>query len=176
MRPLVTTAMKNATLGQTKKTTASFAPAVVPRRRRCHGEKVSKGYTLLELLLALSLTGLVIALIFGTINVYVFQAAKQQERLEQELVSRSVLKIMASDIRAALESRPIQHSGINAFLESASLAKGVASRRFTSVQEKMAGNPSASLFGLINPSFQNRFLLCRELFKIGFGFGLMPNA
>jgi len=127
MRPLVTTAMKNATLGQTKKTTASFAPAVVPRRRRCHGEKVSKGYTLLELLLALSLTGLVIALIFGTINVYVFQVAKQQERLEQELVSRSVLKIMASDIRAALESRPIQHSGINAFLESASLAKGVAS-------------------------------------------------
>ena len=59
--------MKNATLGQTKKTTASFAPAVVARRRRCHGEKVSKGYTLLELLLALSLTGLVIALIFGTI-------------------------------------------------------------------------------------------------------------
>ena len=123
MRPLVTIAMKNATLGQTKKTTASFAPAVVPRRRRCHGEKVSKGYTLLELLLALSLTGLVIAIIFGTINVYVFQTAKQQERLEQELVSRSALKIMASDIRAALESRPIQHSGINAFLESASLAK-----------------------------------------------------
>ena len=127
MRPLVTTAMKNATLGQTKKTTASFAPAVVPRRRRCHGEKVSKGYTLLELILALSLSIVVLTLIFGAINLYVLQLTKHQARVERELVSRAVLKIMANDIRAALESRPIQYSGINDFLESATLANNVAS-------------------------------------------------
>ena len=85
MRPLVTTAMKNATLGQTKKTTASFAPAVVPRRRRCHGEKVSKGYTLLELLLALSLTGLVIALIFGTIMSTSFKPPSSKNVLSKNL-------------------------------------------------------------------------------------------
>ena len=127
MRPLVTTAMKNAALGQTKKTTAAFAPAVVPRRRRCHGEKVSKGYTLLELILALSLSIVVLTLIFGSINLYVFQLTKHQARVERELVSRAVLKIMANDIRAALESRPIQYSGINDFLESATLANNVAS-------------------------------------------------
>ena len=85
-----------------------FFTVAAPRWRRCRDRRIQRGYTLLELILALSLSVVVLTLIFSAISLYVFQVTKQQARVERELVSRSVLKIVANDIRAALESRPIQ--------------------------------------------------------------------
>ena len=130
MRSLATTVVRNTALGSPKQTLAAIqtaAPFDATTRGRCLGKRIQRGFTLLELILALSLTVVVMTLIFGAINAYVFQVTKQQARIERELVSRSVLKIMANDIRAALESRPIQYNGINAFLESATLNKRAAS-------------------------------------------------
>ena len=106
MSSLVTTVVKNAALGPSKQllaanqiaarfsTVSAFAP---PRRRLCRGKRIQRGYSLLELILALSLSIVVLTLIFGAINLYVFQLTKHQARVERELVSRAVLKIMAND-------------------------------------------------------------------------------
>ena len=116
MRSLATTVVKNAAWGPPQQPLAKnliaarFFTVAAPRWRRCRDRRIQRGYTLLELILALSLSVVVLTLIFSAISLYVFQVTKQQARVERELVSRSVLKIVANDIRAALESRPSKRS------------------------------------------------------------------
>ena len=81
MRSLATTVVRNTALGSPKQTLAAIqtaAPFDATTRGRCLGKRIQRGFTLLELILALSLTVVVVTLIFGAINAYVFQVTKQQ--------------------------------------------------------------------------------------------------
>lgn len=79
------------------------------------------GYSLLELLLAMALLVVVMSAIAGAINVYMVQVAKQQARVERELVSRNALTMIANDIRAALQHKATDFAGLNTLLKTHAL-------------------------------------------------------
>ncbi len=79
------------------------------------------GYSLLELILAMALMVVVMSGIAGAINIYMVQVAKQQARVERELISRNALTMMANDIRAAVQYKAADYGGINTLLESIAL-------------------------------------------------------
>lgn len=72
------------------------------------------GYTLLELLLALALTVVVITTISMAIQSYVVALTRQQAKIERKQVARSVLNMIAKDIRAAIQYKPGDYSGLEA--------------------------------------------------------------
>ena len=83
------------------------------------------GYSLLELILAMALMVVIMSAIAGGINVYMVQVAKQQARVERELVSRSALTMIANDVRAAVQYKAADFGGINTLLDSIALANSV---------------------------------------------------
>lgn len=87
------------------------------------------GYSLLELLLAMALLVVVMSAIAGAINVYMVQVAKQQARVERELVSRNALNMMANDIRAAIQHKATDFGGLNTLLETYALMDGTIEER-----------------------------------------------
>jgi len=88
--------------------------------------KKQSGYSLLELILAMALMVIIMSGIAGAINVYMVQVAKQQARVERELVSRNALTMIANDVRAAVQYKATDFGGINSLFESITLANGVA--------------------------------------------------
>lgn len=89
------------------------------------GRSKRDGYSLLELILAMGLMVVVMSYIAGAINIYMVQVAKQQARVERELVSRNSLAMMASDIRAAVQHKATDFGGLNTLLESVALKQGI---------------------------------------------------
>ena len=89
------------------------------------GRSKRDGYSLLELILAMGLMVVVMSGIAGAINIYMVQVAKQQARVERELVSRNSLAMMASDIRAAVQHKATDFGGLNTLLESVALKQGI---------------------------------------------------
>ncbi|MBX3416072.1 MAG: hypothetical protein KF851_00595 [Pirellulaceae bacterium] len=69
-------------------------------------------YSLLEIILALALAVIVVAAITAAINVFLLNLNRHQRSLEQKQVVRSVLMMMASDVRAGLQYKAIDVSGI----------------------------------------------------------------
>lgn len=82
------------------------------------------GYSLLELLLAMGLLVIIMSAIAGAINVYMVQVAKQQARVERELVSRNALTMIANDIRAAIQHKATDFGGLNTLRETYALMDG----------------------------------------------------
>ncbi len=74
--------------------------------------EVRGGYTLLELLLSLALMVLVVAGIGMAIKVYYDTLVSQQRAIEQELVGRAVLNMLANDLRAGLQYKAADVSGL----------------------------------------------------------------
>jgi len=74
------------------------------------------GYSLLELILAMALMVVVMSGIASAINLYMVQLAKQQARVERELVSRNALRMMGNDIRAAVQYKATDFGGLNTLL------------------------------------------------------------
>lgn len=87
------------------------------------------GFSLLELILAMALMVVVMSGIAGAINVYMVQVAKQQARVERELVSRNGLAMMARDIRAAVQYKADDFAGLNTLLETFALMDEVIEER-----------------------------------------------
>ena len=83
------------------------------------------GYTLLELLLALGLTVIVISTIASAIHVNLFSLARAQAKIERKQVARSVLAMIGNDIRAAVQFKAADYSGLEDLLLSQQLAAGV---------------------------------------------------
>ncbi len=79
------------------------APFVSHRnvRRRMRG-----GFSLLEVILALALTGVIVAAIAMAIHLHLVMLTKQQEQIEQAHVARNTLELMSIDIRAAIQYKP----------------------------------------------------------------------
>jgi len=84
-----------------------------------------RGYTLLELLLALGLTIVVISTIATAIQVNLFSLTRAQASIERKQIARSVLAMIANDIRAAVQFRAADYSGLEDVLLSQQLIAGV---------------------------------------------------
>lgn len=79
------------------------------------------GYSLLELILAMALMVVVMSAVASAINVYMVQLAKQQARVERELVSRNALTMIANDIRSAVQYKATDFGGLNTLLKTQAL-------------------------------------------------------
>lgn len=74
------------------------------------------GFTLLELLLALSLSAVVALLIGGLIQLYLLNENRGRENVRQAQVARAVLSMIAEDIRTTVRYQPFDTSGLQQML------------------------------------------------------------
>src|SRR5262245_40867940 len=70
------------------------------------------GFTLFELILAVALSAVLLTLIGTAINLYLTRVYAGRTRVEEALLPRSVLKIIAADIRATTVYQPQDTSAI----------------------------------------------------------------
>ena len=74
------------------------------------------GFTLLELLLALSLSAVVALLIGGLVQLYLLNENRGRENVRQAQVARAVLSMIAEDIRTTVRYQPFDTSGLQQML------------------------------------------------------------
>lgn len=86
----------------------------------------SRGFSLLEVILALLLSVFVVAGIAAAIRLNVLTLEQQRTRIERTQVARSVLQVIARDLRAALQYKPADVSGLEEIMAgtNASAAAG----------------------------------------------------
>jgi hypothetical protein len=83
-------------------------------------------YTLLEVLLALALSVVVFAAIAMAIKIHLVALAQQQTMIERKQIARSVLEMMGNDLRAAIQYKAADYSGLENLLATQQLAAGPA--------------------------------------------------
>jgi hypothetical protein len=84
------------------------------------------GFTLLEVILAVSLSVMVVAAIATAIHLNVTVLQRQQVRIERTQVARSVLMMIASDLRAAFQYKPADVTGLAELQVSQAAIAGIA--------------------------------------------------
>ena len=84
----------------------------------------SAGYTLLELILALALSVIVLVTIGMAIQLYMVALTKQQALIERKQVARSVLEMIANDLRAGIQYKAEDYSDLENLVQSQLLAMG----------------------------------------------------
>ena len=94
-----------------------------PKRRKFMADR--SAYTLLELLLALALTVVVISTIATAIQVNLFSLTRAQATIERKQIARSIMAMIGNDIRAAVQFRGADYSGLEEVLLSQQLIAGV---------------------------------------------------
>ncbi len=82
-------------------------------------------FTLLELLLALALTVVVISTIATAIQVNLFSLTRAQANIERKQIARSVMAMIGNDIRAAVQFRAADFSGLEEVLLSQQMIAGI---------------------------------------------------
>jgi type II secretory pathway pseudopilin PulG len=65
-----------------------------------------RAFSLLEVILALALTGMIVGAIAMAIQLHLVALKKQQEGIERALIARNVMEVLATDIRAAMQYKP----------------------------------------------------------------------
>lgn len=83
-------------------------------------------YTLLELILALALSMVVILAIGAAIQLYMIALTKQQAMIERKQIARSILAMIANDLRAGLQYKATDYSDLENLVQSQLLAAGNA--------------------------------------------------
>ncbi len=94
------------------------------RRRKVACVATKRGFTLLELILALGLTVIVGAMVTTSIRVYMVQLNRQQNAVEREAVAKATLNMIANDIRAALQYKATDFSGLQVLQQTIALQSG----------------------------------------------------
>ncbi len=94
-----------------------------PKGRKYTG--LRSGFTLLELLLALALTVIVISTIATAIQVNLFSLTRAQANIERKQIARSVMAMIGNDIRAAVQFRAADFSGLEEVLLSQQMIAGI---------------------------------------------------
>ena len=84
------------------------------------------GYTLLELLLALALTVVIVTLIANAIFVNMLSLTRVQASIERKQAARGVLGMMQNDIRAGIQFKAADYSGLQDLFTSIKTATGAA--------------------------------------------------
>ncbi len=77
---------------------------------RERGPEARSAFTLLEVILALSLAAVILGLVTMAIHVHLGVAAKSQAQVEEAQLARALLQRMAEDLRNAIPFRPSQGS------------------------------------------------------------------
>lgn len=96
--------------------------------RRCSLAKTQRpGFTLLEVLLSLGLSIVVVTVIGYAIFFHMRVLDSQRARVEQALVARGMLNLIAGDVRAAVQYKPVDVSQLEALLASVDLETLLAS-------------------------------------------------
>ena len=81
-------------------------------------------FSLLELILALGLSVVIFSAIAGSIHVFMTTLTVQQKEIEQHLVARNLMAMIGNDIRAALQYKPIDVTGVENLAASQLLVAG----------------------------------------------------
>lgn len=84
-----------------------------------------RGYTLLELILALGLAVIILGAVAGAIHTYMMVLTKQQSYIEHQQVARSVLMMIANDLRGGLQYKAADVSGLEDLAVSQALIAGL---------------------------------------------------
>lgn len=92
-----------------------------PHRSDLKNRPERLGYTLMELLLALALSVMVVAAIVMAIQIYLVALTKQQAIVEQKQVARSLLTMIENDLRAGIQYKANDYSGLENLLETQTL-------------------------------------------------------
>lgn len=83
------------------------------------------GFTLLELILALGISIVIIGAIASSIYVSVSTLTLHQKEIEQKQVGRNVIAMVSSDLRAALQYKPVDVSGLENLVVSQAMIAGI---------------------------------------------------
>lgn len=87
-------------------------------RPQCCSPPVRTGYTLIELLLALGLSVVVITAIAMAIQIYLIALTKQQAIVEQKQIARALLQMIENDLRAGIQYKANDYSGLDNLLQT----------------------------------------------------------
>ncbi len=82
------------------------------------------GYTLLELLLALSLTVVIVTLIANAIQTNGLTLTRVQASIERKQAARGILAMMQNDLRAGIQYKANEYAGLQDLFQSIQLAAG----------------------------------------------------
>lgn len=88
-----------------------------------HGRR---GFSLLEVLLALGLSVVIFAAIASAIRIHLISIGQQQVRIEQRQLARNLLDMMANDFRAAVQYRATDFTGLENLVATQATSSTVA--------------------------------------------------
>ncbi len=91
---------------------------ILPRAKRRDDVCSRPGYTLIELLLALGLTVVVVSTIATAIQIYIISLTKQQAMVEQRQVARAILEMIENDLRAGIQYKATDYSGLETLVKT----------------------------------------------------------
>ena len=80
------------------------------------------GFSLLEVILALGLTVVVISAIFSAMRLYMYQLEHRRSEIERKQISRGVIRMISDDLRAAIQYKAEDYSGLENLIASQSLS------------------------------------------------------
>lgn len=80
------------------------------------------GFTLLEVILAVALTAILMAIIAGAIDFHMRQLTVRRTQIEEAQLARAVLRRIADDLRAVVVYRPVDFSSVEAMTDTADAA------------------------------------------------------
>lgn len=83
-----------------------------------------RGYSLLEVLLALALSVVVFSAIAMAIRIHLVALTKQQAMIERKQIARSVMTMVANDLRAGIQYKATDYSGLENLIASQQLTAG----------------------------------------------------
>ena len=81
-----------------------------------------RGFSLLELILALALSVIVMGLIITSIRLYMFQLERRRVEIEQQHISRGVVRMVSEDMRSAVQYKAQNVSPLEDLIASQALA------------------------------------------------------
>ncbi len=102
------------------------SPAVTGFRAGQGDRSPRNGFTLLEIVLAVSLSVIVVGAIASAVYVNSSVVQRQQVAIEQSLVARNVLLMMSNDLRAAFQYKPADVTGLEELTASQDQMAGLA--------------------------------------------------
>lgn len=83
---------------------------------------ICAGYTLLELLLSLTLSVVIVGAIGMSIQLYLVSLTRQQAMIERKQIARSVSQMISSDLRAGVQYKAADYSGLENLVKTQLLA------------------------------------------------------
>src|SRR5262245_48111357 len=102
----------------TRPATTTDSRGARPQCRAC----LSSAFTLIEVIVAIGLTVLIVGIIGTAIRMYFVNLRVAQTNMELTELARNTLQLMTSDIRGAIQYKPVDVSGLQELIDSQAAA------------------------------------------------------